>query len=174
MSALFAITISAAQYVARVESGVTSIPGFEGKTLAIGHPGGNAGRVTTSLFKVHGIDLKTGDAHGQYLKYQPALEEMSNGTMDATLVWGGVPHAAVGNASRQMDLRFVSPDPEKLADFRKTITNGRYYVFQKVPAKALKKANEGRVKADGRAYFWTFPFMMVVPKICRKRPHTNW
>jgi len=162
MSTLFAITTSAAQYVARVDSEVTSIPEFKGKTLAIGRPGGNAGRVTTALFDVHGVDLEAGDADGQYLKYQPALEQMANGTMDATLVWGGVPHAAVENASRQMDLRFVSPDPEKLEAFRKNITNGEYYVFQKVPAQVLKEAYGGRVKVDGPAYFWTFPFMMVV------------
>ena len=162
MSTLFAITTSAAQYVALVESGVKSIPEFKGKTLAIGRPGGNAGRVTTALFKIHGIDLEAGDADGQYLKYQPALEQMANGTMDATLVWGGVPHAAVENASRQMKLRFVSPDPAKLEDFRKNISNGQYYVFQKVPADILEKAYEGRVAAEGPAYFWTFPFMMVV------------
>ncbi|MEM8553075.1 MAG: TAXI family TRAP transporter solute-binding subunit [Pseudomonadota bacterium] len=162
MSALFAITTSAAQYVARVDSGVTSIPEFSGKTLAIGRPGGNAGRVTTALFDVHGIDLEAGDADGQYLKYQPAMEQMANGTMDATLVWGGVPHAAVDNASRQMELRFVSPDPAKLGEFRKSITNGEFYTFQEVPAEILNAAYDGRVKVDGPAYFWTFPFMMVV------------
>jgi len=162
MSALFAITTSAAQYVARVDSDVTAIPEFKGKTLAIGRPGGNAGRVTTALFDVHGVDLEAGDADGQYLKYQPALEQMANGTMDATLVWGGVPHAAVENASRQMDLRFVSPEPAKLDAFRETITNGEYYVFQEVPPEVIKDAYGGRVAVDGPAYFWTFPFMMVV------------
>ncbi len=162
MSTLFAITTSAAQYVARVESDVNSIPEFKGKKLAIGRPGGNAGRVTTALFKAHGIDLEAGDADGQYLKYGPALEQMANGTMDATLVWGGVPHAAIENASRQMKLRFVSPDPAKLADFRKDITNGQYYVFQKVPKAVIDQAYGGRVEADENEYFWTFPFMMVV------------
>jgi len=162
MSTLFAITTSAAQYVALVDSGVRTIEDFRGKSLAIGRPGGNAGRVTTSLFKVHGIDLEAGDADGQYLKYQPALEQMANGTMDATLVWGGVPHAAVDNASRQMKLRFVSPDPAKLNSFRQNITNGEYYVFQKVPPAVLNAAYGGRVEAEGPAYFWTFPFMMVV------------
>lgn len=162
MSTLFAITTSAAQYVALVDSNVKSISDFKGKTLAIGRPGGNAGRVTHSLFKVHGVDLEGGDADGQYLKYGPAMEQMANGTMDATLVWGGVPQAAVENASRQMKLRFVSPDPEKLDEFRSNITNGEYYVFQKVPKAVLDKAYEGRIEADETEYFWTFPFMMVV------------
>ncbi len=162
MSALFAIRTSAAQYIARVDSGVVDIADFKGKKLAIGRPGGNAGRVTTALFKAHGIDLEAGDADGQYLKYGPALEQMANNNMDATVVWGGLPHAAVENASRQMKLRFVSPDPAKLAAFRSNITNGDFYVFQKVPKEAIKKAYSGRVESERDAYFWTFPFMMVV------------
>lgn len=162
MSALFAIRTSAAQYIARTDSGVTTIPDFKGKTLAIGRPGGNAGRVTTALFKAHGIDLTAGDADGQYLKYGPALEQMANGNMDATLVWGGLPHAAVENASRQMKLRFVSPDPSKLMEFRGNVTNGDFYVFQRVPKETIKSAYGGRVESERDAYFWTFPFMMVV------------
>ncbi len=162
MSVLFAITTSAAQYIARTDTGIKTIPGFKGKTLAIGRPGGNAGRVTTALFKVHGVDLKAGDADGQYLKYGPAIEQMANNTMDGTIVWGGIPHAAIENASRQMKLRFVSPEPAKLAEFRKNITNGEFYVFQKIPAETIQKAYSGRVEAEGPAYFWTFPFMMAV------------
>ncbi|MEQ8319328.1 MAG: TAXI family TRAP transporter solute-binding subunit [Rhodospirillales bacterium] len=162
MSALFAITTSAAQYVALADRNINSIQDFKGKALAIGRPGGNAGRVTGVLFKTHGIDLAAGEADGQHLKYGPALEQMANGTLDATLVWGGVPQAAIDNASRQMKLNFVSPDPAKLADFRKSITNGEYYVFQKVPKATIEKAYGGRVAADEFEYFWTFPFMMVV------------
>lgn len=162
MSALFAIRTSAAQYIARTDSGVKTIQDFKGKTLAIGRPGGNAGRVTSALFKAHGVDLEAGDADGQYLKYGPALEQMANGNMDATLVWGGIPHAAVENASRQMKLRFVSPDPSKLMDFRGNITNGDFYVFQRVPKETIESAYGGRVEAERDAYFWTFPFMMVV------------
>lgn len=162
MSALFAITTSAAQYVARIGSGIKTIPDFKGKSLAIGRPGGNAGRVTTALFQTYGVDLTKGDANGQYLKYGPALKQMEDGNLDATLVWGGIPQAAIENASRLMKLRFVSPDPSKLQAFRDNISNGKYYVFQKVPAAVIKQAYDGRVEANGPAYFWTFPFMMVV------------
>jgi len=162
MSVLFAITTSAAQYIALVDSGIKTIADFKGKKLGIGRPGGNAGRVTGSLFKVHGVDLGAGDADGQYLKYSQAVEQMANGTMDATLAWGGVPQAAIENASRQMKLRFVSPDPEKLDEFRAAITNGEYYVFQRVPKKVIEEAYGGRIEADEHEYFWTFPFMMVV------------
>jgi len=161
--ALFAIRTSAAQYVVRTDSGIKNFTDFKGKKFAIGRPGGNAGRVTGVMLKVHGIDLKT-QADGQYLKYGPALEQMANGGMNGTLVWGGMPHAAVDNASRQMKLRFVSPEPSRLDAFRAEITNGQYYVLKKIPAAAIQKAYGGRVADNGDQYFWTFPFMFVVNK----------
>ena len=161
--ALFAIRTSAAQYVVRTDSDIKSYTDFKGKKFAIGRPGGNAGRVTQAMLKAHGIDMKK-EADGQYLKYGPALEQMSNGSMHGTLVWGGMPHAAVDNASRQMKLRFVSPDPTNLGAFRKSITNGEFYVLKKIPASAVQKAYGGRIEDNGDQFFWTFPFMFVVDK----------
>lgn len=161
MSALFAIRTSAGQYVARADSGINEFSDFKGKKFAIGRPGGNAGRVTQALLEVHGINMKE-DTDAQYLKYSQALESMSNNNMDGTFVWGGIPQAGVDNASRMMKLKFVSPNPDKLADFRKKITSGDYYVFQKVPAATIKEAYGDRIEADSDVYFWTFPFMFMV------------
>ena len=161
MSALFAIRTSAGQYVARADSGIKKFSDFRGKKFAVGRPGGNAGRVTKALLKVHGIDMEK-DADAQYLKYSQALESMSNKTMDGTFVWGGIPQAGVDNGSRMMKLRFISPDPSKLTEFRKLITSGDYYVFQRVPAETLKKAYGNRVEVKSDIYFWTFPFMFMV------------
>lgn len=161
MSALFAIRTSAGQYVVRADSGIKAFTDFRGKKFAIGRPGGNAGRVTKALLQVHGIDLEK-DCDAQYLKYSQALESMSNNTMDGTFVWGGIPQAGVDNGSRMMKLRFISPDPSKLPEFRKLITSGDYYVFQKVPAETLKKAYGDRVEVATDIHFWTFPFMFMV------------
>lgn len=161
--ALFAIRTSAAQYLVRTSSGIRKFTDYKGKKFAIGRPGGNAGRITKVMLKAHGIDLEK-DASGQYLKYGPAFEQMANGTLDGTIVWGGMPHAAVDNASRQMKLRFVSPDPAKMDAFRQSVTNGQYYVLKKIPAATIQKAYGGRVEDNGDQYFWTFPFMFVVNK----------
>lgn len=161
MSALFAIRTSAGQYVVRDDSGIKTIADLRGKKFAVGRPGGNAGRVTKALLQVHGIDMEK-DTKAEHLKYSQALESMSNGTMDGSFVWGGIPQSAVDNASRMMKLRFISPDPAKLADFRKLITSGDYYVFQNVPAETLKKAYGDRVEVDSDIQFWTFPFMFMV------------
>mgnify|MGYP002725668568 CR=1 FL=1 len=161
MSALFAIRTSAGQYVARTDSGIKEFADFRGKKFAIGRPGGNAGRVTKALLKVHGIEMEK-DCDAQYLKYSQALESMTNNTMDGTFVWGGIPQAGVDNGSRMMKLRFISPDPSKLPEFRKLITSGDYYVFQRVPAETLKEAYGNRVEVDSDIQFWTFPFMFMV------------
>ena len=163
MRALFAIKTSAAQYIVRADSGISQFTDFKDKSFAIGRPGGNAGRVTKVMLEAHGIDMDK-EADGQYLKYGPALEQMANGSMQGTLVWGGTPHAAVDNASRQMELKFVSPNPAQMDKFRSTISNGEFYVLKKIPAKAIQEAYGGRVEDNGDQYFWTFPFMFVVDK----------
>ncbi|PZX10267.1 hypothetical protein LX81_04287 [Palleronia aestuarii] len=159
MKAILAMPVGMAQYVARADSGIETFTDFAGKRVGIGRPGGNAGEVTQTLFDIHGID---GEVDAQSIEYGPALEQMAAGTMDATLVWGSIPTAAIDNASRQMNLRFVSPDPETLDAFKDAISNGEYYVYQKIPAASIEKAYEGRVAADEDAYAWTFPYQVMV------------
>ncbi len=162
MQALFAIPTGMAQYVTRADSEIHTLSDFRDHSVGIGRPGGNAGRVSGILFGVHGMDMEAGEVDGQHLEYVPALEQLAAGTLDATLVWGGLPHPAVDNASRGTPLRFVSPDPATLGDFREAITNGEFYIFQEVPADTIEAAYEGRVEAEGPAYFWTFPFQIMV------------
>lgn len=164
LRALFAIPTGMAQYVARAESGHTTVTDLAGKRVAIGRPGGNAGRVTTYLFNVHGLDRAAGDYDGEYIDFGPALEELGDGKLDAALVWGGVPQAGVYNLSRQTPVRFVSPDPAKLGEFQRAITNGEFYVFREVSPEIVKAAYGDGVEIDGPMYAWTFPMMLVVSK----------
>lgn len=159
MKAILAMPVGMAQYVARTDTGIVNFTDFKGKTVGTGRPGGNAGKVTATLFDIHGIG---GAVDGQAIKYGPAMEQMASGTMDATLVWGSLPTAVIDNASRQMELRFVSPDPATLETFRSTISNGEYYVYQRIPAASIEQAYEGRVEAAADAFFWTFPYQVMV------------
>jgi TRAP transporter TAXI family solute receptor len=159
MSAILALPLGMAQYVARTDSDIHEFTDLSGKTVGTGRPGGNAGQVTDVLFQIHGMG---GMVDAQAIEYGPALEQVASGTMDATLVWGTLPNSVLDNASRQMDLRFVSPDPDQLEAFRNEITNGEYYVFQRIPAAAIESAYEGRIEAESDAYFWTFPYQIMV------------
>lgn len=163
MRALFALQTAAAQYVFKTNSGVSKFTDLKGKKFSIGRPGGNGGRVTDIMLSVHGIDMKE-ETGGIHMKYVPALEQMANGSMDGAFVFGGMPHSAIDNASRQMELRFVSPDPAHMDEFKNSITNGEYYVLKHIPASTIEKAYEGRVVNNGDQFFWAFPFMFVVHK----------
>ncbi|HEY8368599.1 MAG TPA: TAXI family TRAP transporter solute-binding subunit [Thermodesulfobacteriota bacterium] len=164
MRVLFAMDSGMAQYVVRADSGIRRFADLKGKTVAIGRPGGNAGHVSTILLRVHGLDAEKGEIRLQYLDYGPALDQLGNGQIDATLVWGGIPQAALDNASRSHRLRFISPDAESLAPFRAAVTNGANYVYRTVPARTLAEAYGGRIEADDPVRFWTFPFMIMVRK----------
>jgi TRAP transporter TAXI family solute receptor len=159
MSAILTLPVGMAQYVARTDTGIETFADLAGRTVGTGRPGGNAGRITEILFGIHGID---GEVDGQAIEYGPAMEQMASGTMDATLVWGSIPTAVIDNASRQMDLRFVSPDPATLEEFRATVSNGEYYIYREIPAATIEAAYEGRVEATGPARFWTFPYQIMV------------
>lgn len=159
---LFATDSGFAQYVTRSESPIRRFTDLKGKRVAIGRPGGNAGRVSQLLFEAHGI--KPDDLKPQYLDYGPALDQLGNNQIDATLVWGGIPHAALDNASRGNRLRFVSPDEGSLEAFRRVVTNGQYYVYRTVSPERVKEAYGDRIVADGPVRFWTFPFMVMVHK----------
>ena len=159
MKAVLGMPTGMAQYVTRVDSGIKTFRDLKGHKVGIGRPGGNAGKITNVLFDVHGIG---GQVDGQAIEYGPALEQVAAGTMDATLVFGAIPNGVVDNASRQMKLRFISPDLATLDTFRKTISNGSYYVYKRIPAEAIKQAYGGRIEAETDAYFWGFPYQIMV------------
>ena len=159
MKSVLGMPTGMAQYVARVDTGIKTFKDLKGHKVGIGRPGGNAGKITKVLFDIHGIG---GQVEGQAIKYGPALEQIAAGTMDATLVWGAIPNATIDNASRQMKLRFVSPDRSTLDTFQNTISNGKYYVYKKIPKNLITMAYEGRVEAEADAYFWGFPYQIMV------------
>ncbi|WP_028241232.1 TAXI family TRAP transporter solute-binding subunit [Stutzerimonas azotifigens] len=161
MKALFAIRSSAGQYLVTEKSGIKAFADFKGRSLAVGRPGGQAGSVTAGLLKATGLEPGK-DVDTQYITYSEAFDQMANGSLDGTMVWGSVPQAAVDNASRTMKLRFVSPDPAVFEDFKRDVTSGEYFSLKTVPASRIQSAYEGRVESDGDVRFWTFPFMFVV------------
>lgn len=158
MKVIFSMPSGMAQYVVRADSKIKKFADLDGKKIGIGRPGGNAGQISKVLFKLHKVNVD-----GQFLEYGAALEQLASGSLDGTLVWGSVPTAAIDNASRGTKLRVISPDVATLAQFRSTVTNGNYYVYQKVSADLIAKSYDGRVEVDAAgARFWTFPWQIMV------------
>lgn len=163
LRSLFAISTSAGQYVVREDSGIKSFADLGGHSIAIGRPGGNAGRVTSAFLEAYGFTPGE-DVDTQYIGYRAAFNQMTNGRLDGTFVWGGLPQAAIDSASRMMDLRFISPSEDKMDEFRDNITAGEHYHLKTVSSDEIEAAYKGRVEAEGKANFWTFPYMFVVNK----------
>ncbi|WP_163576728.1 TAXI family TRAP transporter solute-binding subunit [Halomonas faecis] len=161
LNALFAISTSAGQYVVREDSGIETFEDLAGKSIAIGRPGGNAGRVSSAFLEAYGLTPDE-DVDTQFIDYSDAFTQMSNNRLDGTFVWGGLPQAAIDNASRTMDLRFISPAEDKMDAFREYMTAGEHYLLKNVPAEEIEEAYQGRVEADGDTQFWSFPFMFAV------------
>lgn len=161
LKSLFAISTSAGQYVVREDSGIDSFADLKGHSLAIGRPGGNAGRVSSAFLEAY--DLRPGeDVDTQYIDYTDAFNQMSNGRLDGTFVWGGLPQAAIDNASRTMKLRFISPDDAHMEAFRGHITAGEHYRLKAVSQQDITEAYENRVSSGETNNFWSFPYMFVV------------
>lgn len=161
LKSLFAISTSAGQYVVREDSGIESFADLEGHSLAIGRPGGNAGRVSSAFLEAY--DLRPGeDVDTQYIDYTDAFNQMSNGRLDGTFVWGGLPQAAIDNASRTMKLRFISPDDAHMEAFREHITAGEHYRLKAISQQDITEAYENRVSSGDTNNFWSFPYMFVV------------
>ncbi|MCG7601520.1 TAXI family TRAP transporter solute-binding subunit [Halomonas sp. McH1-25] len=163
LRSLFAISTSAGQYVVREDAGIESFADLDGHSIAIGRPGGNAGRVSSAFLEAYGFEPGE-DVDTQYIDYSDAFNQMSNGRLDGTFVWGGLPQAAIDNASRTMDLRFISPSEDRMDAFRENITAGEHYRLKSISSEEIENAYQGRVEADGDVNFWTFPYMFVVNK----------
>lgn len=158
---LFGITSGMAQYVVRADSGFKTIPELKGKRVGIGTPGGMAGTVTQALFKDHGLKPKE-DYQPEYLNYTQAMDEMRGNKLNCALVWGGVPHAAVYNFSRQIPASFLTIDQTAFENFKKNFPEGEWYVLREYSAEELKKFYGDGVVQTVPARFWTFQMQVVV------------
>ncbi len=160
---LFATPSELGQYVVRGDSKIYTVTDLKGKKVAIGTPGGMAGFVTTRLFEEHGLSLEKGDYQAQRLDYGPALDEMRNNFLDAALLWGGVPHAAAYEFSRQIPLRFLPLDRDAFERFKKHMPGGNYYALREFSPEMLKAVyGENSLVQDSPANMWTFQMMVIV------------
>lgn len=158
---LFAISTSAGQYVVRKDAEIDGFGDLAGHSIAIGRPGGNAGRVSSAFLEAYGLTPGE-DVDTQFIDYSDAFNQMANNRLDGTFVWGGLPQAAIDNASRSMELAFISPEEDKMEAFREHITAGEHYQLKTVTAENIEDAYQGRATAEGDIHFWSFPYMFVV------------
>lgn len=162
MRALFAIPTGMGQMVVRADSGIKTLGDLKGKSVAIGLPGGSAGHMWEVLFRLHGVDPAKSEVKTHYLEYNRALDQIGNGQLDGTHVYGGVPQAGLYNASRSNRLRYLSLDPKSRDAFAKAMPNGEWYVYRELSADAIRAAYGDGFDVSGPVYNWAFPMMLIV------------
>lgn len=162
MRALFAIPTGMGQMVVRADSGIRTFADLKGKSVAVGLPGGSAGHMWEILFRLHGVDPARGEVKTTYLEYARALDQIGNGQLDATHVYGGLPQAGLYNASRSNKLRYLSLDPKSLEPFSKAMSNGEWYVYRELSPEAIRAAYGEGFEISGPVYNWAFPMMLIV------------
>jgi hypothetical protein len=156
---LFGMTSGTGQMVVRADSGIKRMADLKGKKVAIGQPGGGGAKITPALLRAHGLEDK--DYQPQFLREGPALDEMRNGRLDATVAWGGIPQANVYNFSRQIPARFLSIEKAAFQTFKQSLPHGEHFLLRTYSLDSLKKAYGAGLQQDGDVGAWTFQMQVI-------------
>lgn len=156
---LFGMTSGTGQMVVRADGGIKRMADLKGKKIAIGQPGGGGAKITPALLRAHGLEDK--DYQPQFLREGPALDEMRNGRLDATVAWGGIPQANVYNFSRQLPVRFLSIEKPAFGKFKQSLPHGEHFLLRTYSLDSLKKAYGAGLQQDGDVGAWTFQMQVI-------------
>lgn len=99
-----------AMFIAKAESGITSIEGLKGKRVVIGPGGAGFEMFVEPLLKAHGVSMD--DITPLNGTQTEAVDQLGDGTADAAFLGGAVPTASITQACSTYDIVFVPLDPE--------------------------------------------------------------
>ena len=100
------------QMVVKKDSGIKTWEDLKGKKINVGVKGGSSETAFEKPFEVMG--LSRSDFEPYFLENSEGLEALKIGTIDATLVVGPAPVAAVLEAQSGMDIRLIDIPKEKV------------------------------------------------------------
>lgn len=101
-----------AQFITTEKTGIKRIEDLEGKRLSIGANGSAANVTALTILKLHGVDPS--NVTLSYLGWTEAMNALADGAIDAGVVLGALPGAAVQQVGVSQPIRFVDVDPEKM------------------------------------------------------------
>ena len=88
------------------QSPIRQMSDLEGKRISVGAPGSGIGHTAIALLKAHHLDISR--ISTTYMKPGPATDALAAGDIDALILFGQEPVAAIQDLNRRMDIRFLT------------------------------------------------------------------
>lgn len=96
--------------IAPVRAEVTAWTDLAGKKVGMCPQATTCSKISTLMLQAAGLDLS--DVSPQYISFNESVAALADRKLDAASIFGGVPSAAILNATSQMDIAFVPLTPE--------------------------------------------------------------
>jgi TRAP transporter TAXI family solute receptor len=112
----------AIQVLTLKDNGIDSIEDLKGKNVAVGPQGGGGWKAFSEILPYY--DMSLDDMNPNYISYGDSIEQLSDGTVDATVITAGLPTPAVKQLASQEDYKVVPFEEEKLSKF---LDEHKYY-----------------------------------------------
>jgi len=106
---------------------------LKGKSISSGAPGSGQYQLVTDLLRVNG--LARTDVKEDSSSFSQAMDKIKDGNLDATLITGGVPVAAITDAAQSHSLKII---PLAGAEVAALLKEQPYYTQVQLPANTYK------------------------------------
>ena len=134
ISGLMSLYLSAGQMSTLASSGIENYGDLKGKKVCLGPPSATIMEMSKAILRAYGIDPEK-DITPYYLSFDEGLAKLTDGEIDATFSVGGIPTAALVNASSGGNVVMVDADPAILAQ---VAAENPYYTAHTIPAGTYK------------------------------------
>lgn len=137
LRAVMAGHASLLQGAALQSSGIKSFADLKGKKVALSAPGSPSKFVSMAALAAYG--LKPDDYKATYLTYAEMVQAVKDGTIDASMVFAGIPTSSMLDLSTTQKINFLPVAPAKYAYIKK---NYPYYAKAVIPAKTYSDQDQ--------------------------------
>lgn len=127
LQALASLYPSTLQVVVRADSDFQSIADLEGKSVAVGPPGGSTRVMAEVVFDAHGV---SDSLRYDYIDFTEATDALKDRNIDASVVLAGLPTPTVIDLATTAGIRVLPLDADAMAAINE---EHPYYVAGEVP-----------------------------------------
>jgi hypothetical protein len=128
LRSLFSIHPETVMLVARVDSGITSVPDLRGKRVNMGNPGSGTRKNAVDVLRIYGMGWS--DISDRELEPQEAARALRRGKIDAFFFTVGNPWGKGQKLAKRVKIRMVPIDSPGIKQF---VADKPYYVITVIP-----------------------------------------